>query len=402
MLVTMLLCLFAGARLAAPAQGKRRTVAFGAMGMALSPDVAIAGGASNAQIDAQVASMARNGVESVRREFSWEGANPARGVYDWSQTDLLMHAIASHGLDFLPVVMYTPHWASSQPGRHFYARYAPKNPNVLGTFMRAAVKRYGTRGTYWKQHPRTPYQPVVNWEIWNEPSQPYPWLTRPWQRSYIKVLKSGYRAIHKADRRAKVVLASLSGSAAGGAWDDLHDVYAAGAKRYFDIVALNFYTNGDADPDGARISAKTSVNREFLGIQFMRDVMRRNHDTRKPLWLTEFTWLAAKGKVPSSNYSGANAFEPVPTTEKGQAARLKEFFRRFPAARKRYGLVRAYWETWATRYNYDARGVGFDYSGMNSWIAGKPFTPKPLLGTFRGIARRLEGCRKTSNAHRCV
>jgi hypothetical protein len=402
-LATLLLCLLAAACLAGPAQAKRRMVAFGAMGTSLSGAATLADGASTAELEAQMASMARNGVESVRTEFMWEASNPAPGVYTWTHNDRLVHAIASHGLDLLPIVINTPLWASTQPNRNLYAHYAPRNPSVFGTFMRAAVKRYGTRGTYWKQHPKVPYHPIVNWQIWNEPSQPYPWLTRPWPPSYVKLLKVAYRAIHKADRRAKVVLAALSGSAAGPAWYDLRDVYARGAKRYFDIVALNFYTNGDADPNGGgRISVKTSVDREYLGIRFMRDVMRRNHDARKPLWLTEFMWLAGKGKIPRSYYTGPNAFEPVPTTTKGQAARLKEFFRRFVRAGKRYGLVRAYWETWASRYDYRSGPFGFDYNGMTSWIPGKPFRPKPILGTFRGIARRLEGCRKTSNARRCA
>jgi hypothetical protein len=177
------LCFLAAACLAGPAQAKRRTVAFGAMGTTLSAAATLE--ASTAELEAQTASMARSGVESVRTEFMWEGSNPAPGVYTWTHADRLVHALASHGLDLLPIVINTPRWATTQPHRNLYAHYAPKDPRVFGTFMRAAVKRYGTRGTYWKQHPELPYHPVVNWQIWNEPSQPYPWLTRPWPPSYL-------------------------------------------------------------------------------------------------------------------------------------------------------------------------------------------------------------------------
>ena len=46
--------------------------------------------------------------------------------------------------------------------------------------------------------------------------------------------------------------------------------------------------------------------------------MRRYHDTRKRIFLTEVTWPAAVGHIPAAAING------LETDEKGQAARLHD------------------------------------------------------------------------------
>lgn len=385
---------------AASANAKRR-VSFGTFGVNVAPQLL---SLSPAQLDAQFASMARAGVETARINFSWEAANPRPGVYSWDVTDKVVHAAAKSGIDLLPVVEFTPKWASSRPNDTFFAQFEPKSDATFGTFFKAAIRRYGPRGSYWRANRRVAKRPLRYWGIWNEPSQPFPWQTRPWQRSYVRLLKAAYRAIHKADHGAKVVSASLSGhgpikgspSEQFGVpvWGDVKDLYKAGGRRYFDILSINFYTNGGG------ISVGQSISREFLGAKYVRDEMRRHGDRRKPIWLTEVTWLAAQGKVPRSNYSGSNAFEPVPTTFGGQAARMRALYRKIASRKGASGVSRAFWFTWAT--SYKSHSSGYEYTGLNSWNGKDVFRPVRLLGVYRGAARSLEGCRKSSSARHCA
>ena len=64
--------------------------------------------------------------------------------------------------------------------------------------------------------------------------------------------------------------------------------------------------------------------------ELARREMRRFKDGRKPIWITELSWPAAKGKT--KNTTG---FE---TTDRGQARRLGEGLRLLAKARKRLGI----------------------------------------------------------------
>ena len=70
------------------------------------------------------------------------------------------------------------------------------------------------------------------------PRAPATKRTSPPRRTYLPVLKAVYRAIHKADRRAKVVLAGLHNVS----WKTLAQLYKAALKGYADRIALHPYT----------------------------------------------------------------------------------------------------------------------------------------------------------------
>jgi hypothetical protein len=45
--------------------------------------------------------------------------------------------------------------------------------------------------------------------------------------------------------------------------------------------------------------------------------------------------------------------------------------------------------------------VPFQFSGLTSWRPGRAFKPLPVLTSYTRATRKLEGCRKSSNARRC-
>jgi len=373
---------------AAPADAAKRKVPFGFFGTVLNNSQYDR--ISDATLDEQMANMARSGVESVRIAVRWAEVEPTQGAFDFSGIDRVVAAAARHRLDLLPIVLHTPHWASSNPSNSNYYLYAPTDPQLYANFMRALIGRYGPNGSFWAIS-GTPKVPIRNWQVWNEPAADFFWATRPWQRSYVRLLKAAHKAIHSADRGATVVLGSLAGVTSGTPWEQLRQLYKAGAKRAFDAVSAHFFS--------AAPSVRVTVSQTLEVAKLLRKEMRRAKAPLRPIWFTELTWTAAKGKIPKRALFG---FE---TTPKGQAARLKAAFSRLARDRRSLGVGRVYWYNWASEYvsTFAPGGPGnltFQYAGLNK-VDGNVFSPLPLLGTYARTAARYEGCRKSADARRC-
>lgn len=372
-----------------PAAATHRRVPFGFFGVVVDPELSIYG--SPSQIDSQMALMAASGVEAVRTNFSWAATETTSGVYDFSTIDTVVRAAASHGLQLLPIVEFTPRWASSHPSSA-WLYYAPSKLSTFTAFVSALVERYGPSGSFWRLNPSVPRDPVRDWQIWNEPEgTKYDWRSSPWPSAYTAMLRAAYGAIHRADRGAKVVSGALVAlnTTTLTPWAEANSLYTAGFKRYFDILAVNAFTNAP--------SVSASVDRSIEIVTLVRQVMRRNHDGSKPIWVTEVTWTAAAGRIPKSQYAG---FE---TTSKGQSERLAALYQRL-ASRSTDGIERAFWYTWYSPYVPQAifgNPPTFQYSGLVKWEPGRPFQPLPVLSTYARVAAKFEGCRKGTNALHC-
>jgi len=392
LVVLVLPCLVCMLLTASPASAATRQVPFGFLGSVVDPALVL--GESAATLDAQYELMAQNGVESIRTDFYWSQANPAPGVYDWTLTDRMVTAAASHGLDVLPIIEFTPFWASSQPANNGNLQ-PPADFATFTTFMTAIVQRYGPTGAFWSQHPELMRNPIRHWQIWNEPAGSFNWRAVPWYPSYVKLLKAGYQGVKAADPEATVVSGAVVGlnTTTLTPWKELSDLYRTGARKYIDVVAVNAFTNAlHGQPPAA------AVDRNLQVYERVRAVMARHGDARKPIYNTEVTWTAALGKLPKRELAG---FE---TTPKGQAERMTAYFERAAKDRK-LRIKHVYWYTWFSGYT-PARSFDniptFQYAGLTAHAAvGQPFVRKPLLSAYARVAARLEGCRKTANARAC-
>ena len=151
-------------------------------------------------------------------------------------------------------------------------------------------------------------------------------------------------------------------------WIALRKIYKAGGRRYFDAVALHPYTGKPRNV--VRLA------------EFARREMRRFSDGRKPIWITELSWPAAKGKT--RNTTG---FE---TTDAGQAQRLREGVRLLARARKRLRIERVFWYTWLSQ-----RGLAELVRLLRPAPRARRARDRaPALAAFRAAARRLQGCAK--------
>jgi hypothetical protein len=384
-------CLLAASLAAAPAgEAAKRKVPYGFF--SATADLGFFYAASQEAREAQARLMARSGVETVRVVFNWGDSQPypnadavpgARrsqfvtgpgGVpTSFARTDAAVRFTAQAGLRMLPMIYRTPRWASSEPNRTFFYSYMPADSETFANYLRALIGRYGPTGSFWTENRDLPKVPIREWQIYNEPTRLGNLENQPAHKYYIPLLRTAYRAIHGADRGAKVVAAGLHNIS----WETLAKLYRHGLKGTFDVAAIHVYTS--------------TVKRVLEVVRLNRRVMRRNRD-RKPIYLTETTWSAARGRVPKNKLFGPE------TTRRGQARLLTKTYRALIRNRRKLGVQRAYWYTWATPERGDST---FLYSGLLQQ-QGSVFTPKPALGAYARTARRYEGCRKSSDARRCA
>ena len=311
------------------------------------------------RIDREWDRLGRTGVRSVRLAFYWQHGQPAGpGAVDFSEYDRLVLTAARRGLRVLPAVLGSPGWAAAD--LRAGGASPPRDPADYGRFLQALVGRYGPRGTLWNEQRDVRRLPIRAWQIWNEPDYPGFWSQQPFARAYVGLLREARRALRAADPGARAILGGMTGVS----WDDLRRVYAAGGGRYFDAVALHPYT---AKPRNVvRI------------VRIARRVMRRYRDRRKPVWLTEMSFPAAKGRIETG--------PGIDTTDRLQARRLAIAMRRLAAARRRLQIEHVYWYTWLS---VESRtGSVFGYSGLRRLRGGK-IVSVPALRVFRTLARQL-------------
>jgi hypothetical protein len=372
------------------AQAKaKRTAPFGLFGAVLDPLETDPGAVGNTTLDSQMGLMARSGVESLRVTFDWGQLEPLPNTYDWANSDRIVADAATHGLELLPDLIYTPTWASTRPKSAVAYRYQPTSPALFAHFATALVQRYGPHGEFWKLNPQLPRDPVTEWQIWNEEAFNVFWGSSPWPATYTKLLKAGYTAIHHVDRRALVVPGSLADVGPETQWAEMSSLYRAGAQRYFNAVSVHPFV---VDPKS--VSYTITLMLKIVGN--VRAVMRRHGDAHKPVILTEMSWPGAVGIVPKDRLLG------LETTPSGERRRLAAAYAYLSLHRRKTGITQAYWYTWASTFDRSdpQSDVSFDFSGLTRYSDGS-FVGEPALTTYANTAARFEGCRKTANAKKC-
>lgn len=324
--------------------------------------------------DEQNALMARSGVESGRAVFSWAAAQPQPGVPpDLSETDALVARMTRRGIRVLPVVINTPPWARRYPDDD---ASPPLDPGNYASYLQALIARYGPAGSFWAEHPELKKRPLREWQIWNEPHLAGFWASpdEPWQQSYTDFLRVAHDAVKQADPGAKVVLAAL----ADYSWLHMQKIYDAGGRGLFDVMAMNFYTTHPRD--------------EVHAVRRVRTVLKHNHQSKMPVWLTEIAWPAAKGRdKPRAKWQRAWY-----QTDRGMATRLTQAYAVLVKYHRSLRLGRVYWYTWSSEYK---KGDLFNFGGLLSFN-GSVFKRRPALKAYQRSARRYEGCAKTSTG-RC-
>ena len=140
------------------------------------------------------------------------------------------------------------------------------------------------------------------YQIWNEPNIYPEWGLNPINATdYVALLREAYTRIKAVDPDAIVVMGALAatieldrvrteGVSPGGLSDVLflQQVYDAGGGAYFDVLAMQGY-GLFSGPYDRRMQPRVL---NFSRPQYIRDVMVRNGDSHKPIWLSEMGWNA--------------------------------------------------------------------------------------------------------------
>ena len=315
--------------------------------------------APQADLGAEARLMRGAGVGSVRVAFYWRDLQPQFGPIDWTRTDRIAEAAARNRLRLLPILVRSPAWASGGDEREG----AVPSTDAYANFAAEAVRRYGPRGSFWAQ--RTDLRPmyVRQWQVWNEPDI-VRYLSPPagtsWPKAYVPLLRAAHDAIRREDRGATVVAAGLTNRS----WEDLRDLYRAGARGSFDAAAIH--------PFSRRVSNVLKI------VRLARAAMRRAGDARKPIMLTEVSWSSGRGQS-TFNYGWE-------MDEAGQAARVREALTALARERERLRIGGIWWYTWLSPPVGDDES--FSYSGLRRVRDGRPVS-KPAYGAFKQTVRRL-------------
>ena len=354
---------------AAPLAEAARTVPQGFYGVMY--DHGIIRAASDVQ-DGQWDLMASSGVESVRTVFNWADAQPdGRGsAFNFGATDALVRRASLRNISVLPIVFYAPPWARAYRGRF---TSPPKDRSDYVTYLAALVERYGPDGSFWTENPDVPKLPLREWQIWNEPHLPAYWDAPEkgrygYARAYPPLLRASYNIVKTLDPGAKIVMAGLTQRA----WEELELLYQRGVKPYFDIAALQIFPQ--------------TVKRSVKATQLYRDAMRRRGDGRKPIYVTEITWPASKGRTQGIKYQRQE-------TPRGMATKLTQMYRAMAQRRRALGVSKVFWYTWSSPYGRG--GSIFDYAGLMRFD-NQSFEPQPALNAYQRSALRYQGCQKTA------
>ncbi|MBN1529342.1 MAG: hypothetical protein JW895_09805 [Thermoleophilaceae bacterium] len=362
-------CLLAMSLAAAPTADAARKVPRGFFGTVFDGPIK---SAAPTLIDGEFGRMSSAGVESARTNFAWGDIQPVRGTTTFVKTDVLVGAAAEHGQILLPVVTSAPPWARKYPGK---TGSPPKRVSDYTALLRALVSRYGPKGSFWTENATVPKRPIRQWQIWNEPNLPYQWARPKGQGfkkiapAYGKLLKASRKTLKKADRGSKVVLAALTNFS----WEDLATLYSRGhIKGAFDVAAINAYSNRPSD---------------YLKIAgAVRKVLRRNGARKVPIWFTEFTAPAAKGRIRIPSYQ-----RRFVTTDAQMAKVVKAAYKAFATkGRRSLGIERAYWYTWASTYQKGHPLGFFEFAGLRRFTGAAP-SDRPAVSAYRQIARKYAG-----------
>lgn len=205
-------------------------------------------------IDKQLGMMRDAGMTSLRHDVKFSQVARKKGEYDFSRYDELLAKLDEYGIEFLPILEgYDWEIEKSRPD----AVPLYKHPEEWRKFVRACAQHYKGK--------------LKMWEVWNEQDGGF-WKPNPNAAQYVPLLKIAYEELKAADPENVVMVGGLCGWNTGY----LKEMYASGAKGFFDAIAVHPYGWGP-DRSGFQKSRMT----EF------KQLMAEHGDADKPLWITE-------------------------------------------------------------------------------------------------------------------
>jgi hypothetical protein len=238
--------------------------------------------------------MARSaGITWARQQFPWEEIESTRGEFDWDKYDGLVDLYARNGIQIIARLDRPPLWARNDASGTGSSG-PPDDFNTYGDFVEAFARHYQGK--------------IYYLQIWNEPNLAREWNDAPIDpAAYTNLLKIAYDRAKAVDPNIRILTAPLAitlgepypkGENVFRNMNDLlflDEMYAAGAKDYFDILSANAFGLGNPPqdpPDPGTLN--------FQRVMLERQVMERNGDQNKSVWIDEYGWNAPPAAMPDS------------------------------------------------------------------------------------------------------
>lgn len=247
--------------------------------------------------------IAEAGFTWIRQEFTWQDIEiHGKGDFEdrrhepyrsaWDKYDQIVDLAGKYQLKIMARLSTPPSWSRALTDT--VGTFAPPdNFKDYGDFAEAVATRYKGR--------------IPAYQIWNEPNIYPEWGSYPINaEQYTELLKEGYTRIKAADPQAIVVMGALAATieldrerrfaadgqliSPGGLSDVLflQQMYNAGAAPYFDVLAMQGYGLWSGPTDRRMQPRVINFSRPL----YVRDVMVRNGDAHKAIWLSELGWNA--------------------------------------------------------------------------------------------------------------
>lgn len=221
------------------------------------------------------------GATWIVEYFPWAYIEFEAGRYDWSHSDVIIAHAANQGLKVVARLGMVPDWARPAPEvQETTFTYLDESAYAsFAAYAAAFVARYGDT--------------VPTIIIWNEPNLSYEWGFRPVDpEGYVKLLATVYPLVHQAHPQVKVLAGALAPTlepedSPAGLNDLLYleRMYQAGGSAVFDGLAAHAYGLGfppEAEPSPELLN--------FRRVELLREIMVRNGDAAKPIFVTEGGW----------------------------------------------------------------------------------------------------------------
>ncbi|MSQ14364.1 MAG: hypothetical protein EXR50_00655 [Dehalococcoidia bacterium] len=304
------------------------------------------------------------GVRWIRQQTPWiiierdgKGKFGDPPGSSWKHYDLIVALANEYGLKVVARLDLPPLWARID-SKASDAR--PRKIEDYGDFVYAFVKRYKGQVGYV--------------QIWNEPNLYDEWGEPPDAGAYTELLKEGYRKAKEANPDVVVLSAALAptlGTPDGNNESDLtylQKMYDAGAASYFDILSAQAYGLWTG-PGNRRVSPE-QVN--FSRVQLIRDIMVKNGDANKSIWVSELGWSALPIDFPATAVHGR-------VDEERQARYTATAYERIQEEWPWIGVA-FYWHF--RRVSDESRGDLNFYFRM----VDPDFTPRPVYYAYKDVA----------------
>lgn len=240
--------------------------------------------------------IAEAGFRWIRQEFPWEDIeihgrddfidrrNDPAGVDAWAKYDDIVRLAEQYDLQIIARLSNPPDWSRAQ-GDDIGTLAPPDDYDDFAHFAAVVAERYAGR--------------IHTYQLWNEPNIYPEWGEQTVSpEDYADLLCRAYRAIKAVDPQAVILSGPLAPTVelSGRDLNDyifLQRMYDAGAGACFDVLSMQGYGLWSGPTDRRTRPIVVNYARPML----IRDIMVRNGDAHKAIWIAEMNWNAAPEDV---------------------------------------------------------------------------------------------------------